>query len=467
MLSVLAFYTLTATSAERPNILLILADDLGYADVGFNNGAPDIKTPNIDKLAANGLQFAQAYTAHPFCGPSRAALMTGLYPHKIGSQFNLPAAGSDFGISLKEPFISKVLQDSGYFTGAIGKWHLGEAPEFHPNKRGFDEFFGFLGGGHVYFPEKYLPKYDSMIKRNAKNIWNYLLPMERNGVEERQTEYVTDFLSTEAISFIDKAKGKSQPFFLYLAYNAPHTPLEAKEDDLALFSDIKDIKRRTYVAMVYAMDRGIGRITARLKANNQLDNTLIVFLSDNGGKTSQGGRNFPLKEGKGSVQEGGYRTPMLFHWPAKIKSGTQYPHPVLAIDFYPTFVQLAQAKLPNGKELHGKKMWPHIINGTEVHKNEAFYVLRHREKGSDVASRKGQWKAISNGNKGWRLYNIYDDMAENNDLSSKHPNILKDMVEEMHQWTKSNSKPNWFHAPSAEKTWKENKMPRFEETFGL
>lgn len=457
--------SLSAATAPRPNILFILTDDLGYNDVGFN-GSTDIITPNLDELAKNGTTFSSAYTAHPFCGPSRTALMTGRYPHKIGAQFNLPAAGSYLGVPTEETFISKVLNDSGYFTGAVGKWHLGEAPAFHPNKRGFDEFYGFLGGGHNYFPEQFKKSYANQVKQGLTHINQYLLPLEYNGKEVDETEYITDALSREAVTFVKKASKKDQPFFLYLAYNAPHTPLQATPEDMAKFPNIADKKRKTYAGMVYAVDRGVGEIVKTLKETNQLDNTLIVFLSDNGGKLSKGANNFPLKEGKGSVFEGGFRTPMLLHWPNKVAAGQKFKHPVLALDFYPTFAGLAGAQIPNGKKLDGKDIWSDFSRGENPHKDELIYVLRHRGDRSDAAVRRNQWKAVLEGeNYNWKLFNLDEDISEQNDLSQAKPELMRDMIAEMQKWSWGNEQPKWFHIHDEGALWRTNGMPRFDETF--
>ncbi len=455
-----------AAADDRPNILLILTDDLGYADVGFNGGR-DVKTPNLDELAANGMTFSQAYVPHPFCGPSRAGLMTGRYPHNIGAQFNLPSEGSNLGVPRSEVFISKLLQDAGYFTGAIGKWHLGESPEFHPNERGFDDFYGFLGGGHKYFPEEFTKTYKDRVAAGNTHIWEYLRPLERNGAEVEETEYVTDGLSREAVAFVHEAAGKEEPFFLYLAYNAPHTPLEAKDEDLALFMDIGDEKRRTYAAMVYAVDRGVGKVVDALRDTGRLDSTLIVFLSDNGGRLDQGGNNFPLREGKGSVHEGGYRSPMFMHWPDRLNAGRTFEHPVLALDFYPTFAGLANVVIPADRKLDGRDIWQDILRGQDPHDGEFLYALRHRTGFSDATVRRDQWKAVKTGNLPWKLFNIEEDIGEHRDLSAKNPGVLANMVREMEKWSWDNAEPRWFHIPAEGVEWREHAMPRFHETFAI
>lgn len=451
---------------SKPNILLILCDDLGYSDVGFN-GSKDIPTPNLDNLAANGTTFTSAYVTHPFCGPSRTSLMTGRYPHKIGAQFNIQpnSEGTGNGIEKSETFISKVLDDAGYFTGIMGKWHLGSDEGYRPNERGFDDFYGFLGGGHNYFPEQFKAAYARQKKNGNKVIWDYLHPLTHNGVDVDETEYITDALSREASRFITDASKKEDPFFLYLSYNAPHTPLEAKEEDLKLFQHIKDKKRRTYAAMVYAVDRGVKNIVENLKATGQYENTLIVFFSDNGGKLKAGATNYPLREGKGSACEGGYRTPMFFHWPNVVPAGQTFNHTISALDFYPTFARLADAKIPEGKELDGKNIWDNFLAGKNTHQDESIFVLRHRLKFSDVGVRKNQYKALKIYNQSWKLYDVVNDMGEKNDLSSQYPDILKDMVKDAEQWSKTHEQPRWWHDKQTGIKWKEEKMPHFEETF--
>jgi len=465
--SVLLLSAACSAETERPNILVVLTDDLGYADVGFN-GATDIKTPSLDQLASGGTKFTSAYNVHPFCGPSRAGLMSGRYPHKFGSQFNLPTSSQSggLGIPTDETFISKVLQNSGYYTGVIGKWHLGQTKEFHPNNRGFDEFYGFLNGGHHYFPEKFSKMYDSQRKNGLEhNIFQYLRPLEHNNVEVEEKEYITDGLSREAVNFIEKAgENKDQPFFLYLAYNAPHTPMQAKAEDMAQFPNIKNKKRKVYAGMVYAVDRGVQRIVDTLKATGQYDNTLIVFLSDNGGKPSTGADNSPLKGKKGDVKEGGYRTPMFFHWPEKLKGGEVYKHPVTTLDFFPTFAQLAKADIPKDKKLDGKDILQAVIKNESARKGEMIYAVRHRNGYSEVAARKDNFKAVNTG-KSWHLFDVDADPGENKDLSKKYPFVLREMQAETEAWTWTHSQPLWFHIHSEGVLWREKAMPRFHETF--
>ncbi len=464
---------MAAQAAERPNILLILCDDLGYADVGFN-GAKDIRTPALDRLASNGTIFSSAYAVHPFCGPSRMGLMSGRYPHKFGGPFNLPPSNLGIeeynrkGIPVSETLISTVLKNAGYTTGLVGKWHLGMDRPFHPNRRGFDDFYGFLHGGHCYLPEKYLPIYDRAVKagKGLSKVNDYYLPLEHNGKPTREDQYLTDALSDHAIRFVKQAAKRESPFFLFLAYNAPHTPLEATEEDLAVYAHIKDEKRRTYAAMVHAVDRGIDELTAALEETGQLGNTLIVFLSDNGGKIGAGADNTPLTRGKGSTNEGGFRVPMFFHWPGHVPAGRKYDHPVTALDFYPTFAGLAQAAIPKGKELDGVDIWVDFLAGRSARKGGMIYAVRHHAAFSNVGIRRDQWKLLRVGTADWQLFNITDDIAEQNDLSAHHPELVSTMVATAHEWSRTHTQPEWFHARKAGDTWRANNMPN-AKTFTL
>ena len=463
--------------AQKPNIVVIMVDDLGYADMKFNNGASDISTPNLDALAADGTICSSGYVVHPFCGPSRAGLMTGRYPHTIGSQFNIPGQNNangnagldlDIGVPTSEIFFSKVLQDAGYYTGIIGKWHLGRGADYYPNSRGFDEFYGMPGGGHKYFPNEYKPQYQTQVNNGTQYIWDYITPLERNGVavDNESGRYLTDVLSDEAVDFVNNASAKTDPFFLFLSYNAPHTPVEAKAEDLALFSSISDTKRREYVAMVYAVDRGVKKVVDALKAQNKFDNTLIVFLSDNGGRTDQGALNNPLRGAKGSTFEGGYRVPMFFHWPNVVPANRVYEHPVSALDLYPTFSTLANATIPANKKLDGLDIWSNFIAGTNPDENRLIYALRHQNSTSDVGARKGDWKAVRiSNNQPWKLFNMTNDIAENNDVSDANPAILSDIINQTKTWADTHTEPLFFDAKVRVDNWNNNNMPNFNETF--
>ena len=322
---------------SSPNILLILADDMGYGDMGCM-GSEHLQTPNLDKLAASGVLCTQAYVASAVCSPSRAGLITGRDPRRFGYEGNLNQTASHYatrpellGLPPGEHTLGNHLRNAGYQTGIIGKWHLGMGELFHPQRRGFDYFCGMLGGGHGYFPNPM----NNQLERNGEPLRNFSSP------------YLTDFFTDEAVQWITgrSQEGEGQkPWFLFLSYNAPHGPRQAKPDDEALFETIKDPKRRTYAAMVYAMDRGIGRVLSLLDETNQRDNTLVCFFSDNGGATNNGSWNGSLSGVKGCLKEGGIRVPMIWSWPAKIPKQSNQAGVVSSLDLLPTFLAATEAK---------------------------------------------------------------------------------------------------------------------------
>lgn len=463
---------LSAAPAPKPNIVVILCDDLGYADVGFN-GSKDIRTPEIDKLAQGGTIFSSAYVTHSFCGPSRASIMTGRYPHEIGAPFNLPNSGDGIerynacGVDLHETFISEVLHGAGYFTGALGKWHLGTPKPYQPNSRGFDDFYGFLGGGHDYFPARFGPMYARQVQAGQKNINDYIKPLVHNGKEVAETEYLTDGLTREAIRFVNEAATKKAPFFLYLAYNAPHVPLEAKAEDLAQFPEIKDKNRKNYAAMVYGVDRGVGKFVEALKATGAFDNTLIIFMSDNGGNTAHGANNAPLHGRKGDIWEGGYRVPMLFHWPKEVPAGKRFDYPVTALDFYPTFARLAGATIPEGKKLDGLDIWSDFMAGQNPREHGMIFAVRYRGAFSEVGARRDQWKITRTAKTPWKLFNLNEDIGEVHDLSAQFPQVVSEMVSSTEIWSRGHIRPWWFDDEAAEANWDKNKMPNYDATFKI
>ena len=477
---------------ERPNIVLILCDDLGYADVGFNATLfgieTDVVTPKIDKLASEGTIFKQAYVAHPFCGPSRMALLSGRMPHTYGGQKNLPDVAKNLedynekGIPESETLISTVLRDAGYATACIGKWHLGDAAPFHPNTRGFDEFFGFLGGGHQYFP--------SVTDKVEPKINDYQYFLQQNGDDYLSPEgaYLTDMFSERAVNFIGRQAGAGDPFFLYLAYNAPHSPLQARTEDLkALYPDhqpanpgngvdYRDYEpRQNYVAMMYAVDRGVGQVRAALQdpngdgseADSILGETLVVFLSDNGGKIAQAGNNAPLQDDKGSTLEGGIRVPMFMHWPGNVPGGEVYDHPVLALDFYPTFASLAGAGIPGGKALDGKDIWADFRAGEDPHGGDSIFWLRHHGGGNEVALRRGSLKAYRKNFGAWRVYDIARDPSESTDISKGRPEVLDSLIRDGLEWSRTLQDPQWHDTENSLRSWTEMGMPKYPETFSI
>jgi len=321
-----------AADAGKPNLMIILADDMGYGDLQ-STGSQHLKTPSLDALLESGVFCTRGYVAAPVCSPSRAGLLTGRDPRRFGYEGNLnkgddgyPTRAEYLGLPPGEHTLGDHLRSVGYSTALIGKWHLGTGAGFHPNKRGFDYFCGMLGGGHNYFPNR--------MKKHS---------IERNGkaVSEFSSEYLTDFFTDEGLRWLEKQHAAKNPWFLFMSYNAPHSPMQATEQDLAQFEHIKDEKRRTYAAMVFALDRGVRRIEKWLRENGESENTLIVFFSDNGGATSNRSWNGPLSGAKGCLKEGGVRVPMVWSWPGTLPKGRRYDAPASSLDLLPTFLAAA------------------------------------------------------------------------------------------------------------------------------
>jgi arylsulfatase A-like enzyme len=427
MKSLLAAAVLTAIAGsvspapgaeERPpNLIVIMTDDQGYADVGFN-GCKDIPTPHIDSIAANGVRFTDGYVSYAVCSPSRAGFLTGRYQQRFGHERNPQwnPGNRKSGLPLSETTLADALGQKGYHTGLIGKWHLGCHPDLHPLKRGFREFFGHLGGGHRYFPEELNLRNTHQAKNEADTYRLWLL---RNDTPVKTTKYLTDEFSDEAERFI--GRHHAAPFFLYLAYNAPHSPMQASEKYLKRFPDIKNERRRTYAAMVSAVDDGVGRILAKLRDHGIEDHTMLVFLSDNGGPTpDNASNNHPLRGTKGSPWEGGIRVPFAMQWPKRIPKGLVYRQPVTALDIFATIAKPAGLTPHPDRPLDGVDLLPYLSGGKSGAPHEAIF-LRMFDKGA-YAVRSGDLKLVieSTGKKP-QLYDLSKDIGETNDLAATMP----------------------------------------------
>ena len=339
--------TLTLLAAtDKPNILVIVSDDQGYADVGFH-GSTEILTPNLDRLAKSGVVCSSGYVSHPFCSPTRAGLMTGRYQQRFGHVYNPFYNPKDQkeGLPLSEKLLPEHLRAAGYVTGWIGKWHLGAAPEFVPEQRGFDEGFGFIGGGHHYFNWK-------------PGTGEYNLPIQRNRQPVDVPEHYTTRLGTEAVAFT-KLHTES-PWFLYLAFNAPHMPHEPTPERAAKFAQIPNRQRARYAAQISLMDDAIGEVLSALDATHQRERTLIFFFSDNGGPLNVGTLNTPLRGGKGEVLEGGVRVPFLVSWLGQLPAGVKYDQPVSSLDVFATSLAVAGAKMPTDKKYDSVNLLPQL-----------------------------------------------------------------------------------------------------------
>lgn len=397
-------------SIDQPNVIIILTDDQGYHDVGFN-GCTDIPTPNIDRLAQNGVKFTNAYVSYAVCGPSRAGLMTGRYQDRFGFGRNPLFAPNDpvQGLPVTEETLATALDKVGYQTMAFGKWHLGAHESQRPLNRGFDEFYGFLTGGHQYFPELWTLKDISEVKSQYDAYKTKLL---QNNTRVDEQEYLTDALSREAVRFIDR--NAENPFFLYLAYNAPHTPLQATEKYLNRFLHIDNKKRRTYAAMVSAVDDGVGEILDKLNELGIHDKTLIFFLSDNGGPEKHNGSdNGPLREGKGSLYEGGIRVPFAMQWPGKISSNQVYNHPIISLDIFATVIKYAGAK--SAKPLDGINIVPFILGEKQGVPHKHLFWRKFDK--NFYAVRSEDMKLVKMKGNADELYNLMDDTEENHKIN--------------------------------------------------
>ncbi len=413
---------------ERPNIVLIVADDLGYADVGFQ-GAEDIATPHLDALAAGGVRCTDGYSSHPFCSPMRAGFLTGRYQQRFGYVSNVPyAPQNDFiGLAKRETTVAQRLQGRGYVTAAIGKWHLGASHSYHPLRRGFDHHYGFLGGGHDYFE----------VDLSKPVHEGYKDALQRDGQPEGLDGYLTDRLSDAAVEFIDARAGGERPFFLYLAYNAPHTPLQAPDEWLAKCAHIDDPKRRTYAAMVAAMDAGIGRVLGQLEESGVRERTLVAFLSDNGGpEKSNASDNGPLRGQKGDVFEGGVRVPLVVSMPAVLKAGETYREPVNSIDISCTALALAGVPIEGRPEFDGVNLIP-FFKGERAGPPHRELFWRKGD-GEGWAVRSGKWKLLQMKGFDPALFDLSGDVGEAENIAKAHPDVVSELLAAYSAWDADN-----------------------------
>ncbi len=417
---------------QSPNVIIILTDDQGYKDVGFN-GSTEIATPNIDRISQNGVVFTNGYVSYAVCGPSRAGLITGRYQDRFGFSLNPLFAPKDStqGLPRTEQTLAEALQQANYRNMAIGKWHLGAHESLRPLNRGFDEFFGFLTGGHRYFPEEWtLNDISEVTTQNSA----YRTKLLRNDQRIDEQEYLTDALSREAVSFVERSA--DNPFFLYLAYNAPHTPMQATQKYLDRFPHIENERRRTYAAMVSAVDDGVGNLLDKLEELGISENTMVFFLSDNGGPEPKNkSDNGSLREGKGSMYEGGIRVPFAVQWPAVLPRNTRYDHPVISLDMFATAV--AAAGVTPANDLDGVNLVPFLTGQNTSAPHDRLYWRQVAHDG--LAIRQGDMKLVKDKLGNTELYNITTDISEEQQLSDT---ILFNQLSEMHRaWNESNQPP--------------------------
>ncbi len=418
---ILTLLSCSSINDSKPNIIIILADDAGYSDFGFM-GSDEIKTPNLDQLAFDGVVFNNAYVSASVCSPSRAGLLTGMYQQRFGHECNLD---SDVNNSFdpNQITIAEALKTEGYTTGLIGKWHLGDKTQNHPLKNGFDYFWGFISGARNYF-------YDpNEVNRNS--IRNVV----ENYSQTKFEGYLTDVLGEKAISFIDKNNQSNNPFFLFLSFNAPHTPMQAKEEVLQKF---KDNPRQVYASMMWSMDEAIGNVIDALKENNQYDNTIIYFLSDNGAAMSNNASPFPYKGWKGNQYEGGIKTPMVMTWKNKIKSNTQFDGFISALDIFKTSLEVSNVNDELMVNADGKNIM-NYLNDNIIQNENLFW---RKDKMATVRS--GNYKLIRLNDTSTVLYNIENNFFEDLDLKLIEPSIHDSLFKLLLAWEDRMIDPNWI-----------------------
>src|SRR5262245_45739766 len=452
-----------AAPPTRPNIVLLIADDLGYGELGCYGGR-EIPTPNLDALATGGVRFTNGYVTAPFCAASRAGLLTGRYQTRFGFEFNPIGAKNaepQIGLPASERTIAGRLSDAGFATALIGKWHLGGTAEFHPQRRGFDEFFGFLHEGHYYVPPPWTGV-TTWLRRTAlpdggegrwtspdgRIVWTTHMghgeppydadnPILRGSQPLDERASLTDAFAREACAFIERQK--AQPFFLVVAFNAVHSPLQADDAHLARFAHIPDIHRRIFAALLSHLDDAVGQVIAKLHAVGLDEKTLVVFLSDNGGPTRElTSSNAPLRGGKGELSEGGIRVPCLMSWKGRVPAGATADAPISSLDISAT--ALAAAGVPlDAARLDGVDLLPVLRQPqAELPPRALFWRVGQRH-----ALRRGDWKLIREGGRPWRLYNLVSDIGEMADLAAQQPERVAELAAWWDRWNAEQAEPRW------------------------
>jgi arylsulfatase B len=449
--------------ARRPNFVIIVADDLGYGELGCYGGR-DIPTPHIDSLAKNGVRFTNGYVTAPFCAASRAGLLTGRYQTRFGFEFNPISeqnADPDIGLPVDERTIADRLRDAGYATALFGKWHLGGTARFHPMRRGFDEFYGFLHEGHSFVPRPWEGVTTWLRRRTLpdgkEGRWNspanrliYTTHMGHNEpdydadnpilrasqpVDEQ--EHLTDALAREAESFIDRHP--QEPFLLLLSYNAVHSPMQGADAYMERFRHILDVHRRIFAAMLSHLDDSVGRVLKKLRDAKVDKHTLVVFISDNGGPTRElTSRNDPLRGGKGELYEGGIRVPFVMQWPGRFKPGQVAEQPVISLDLAATMLAAAEIKLTSQDSLDGIDLVPYL-NGRQPMADRPLYW----RVGAKAALRHGNWKVVKERGGSWELYDLASDVGEQQNLAMQQGDQLQQLTG---RWQELNShmvEPLW------------------------
>lgn len=407
-------------TAKRPNVIVMLSDDLGYGELGCQ-GNKEIPTPHIDSIAASGIRFTQGYVSGPYCSPTRAGLLTGRYQTRFGHEWN--GRGPNFGLPLTEKTIADRFKDLGYATAAVGKWHLGDTPPYLATRRGFDEFYGTAANTPFFHPVLI----DTRVTDEGKRV-------------EEEGFYATDAWAERSVDFIERNREK--PFFLYLPFNAQHAPLQATQKYLDRFKNIEDGKRRTFAAMLSAMDDATGQVLEALRKHNLEENTIVFWLADNGGPTqSTTSKNDPLRGFKATTLEGGVRVPFMVQWKERLPAGTTYDRPVIQLDILPTVLAAAGAEVNKDWKLDGVNLLPYLRGENTGDPHPTLYWRF----GQQWAIRHGDWKLVQSriDGPGARLFNLASDIGEANDLATQEPDKARELKALWDQWNEEQEPARW------------------------
>ncbi len=442
-------YAPVAKAADKPNILIIVADDLGYGDVGFHGGT-EIPTPHLDGLAAGGVNLTNGYVSCPVCSPTRAGLATGRYQQRFGHEFNPGQAVSENGVTvglpLTEKTLASALHDVGYHTAIVGKWHLGAADGYRPLQRGFDEFYGFLGGAHPYVPggEGAKPRHGKGAKAQRlagdPNAGGPQQPIFRGEERVEAPPHLTQAFGDEAAAFI-KRQQKDKPFLLYVTFNAVHNPLQPDDEHAARFEGISDPKRRAYAGLLSGLDDAVGTVLTSLKESGQDENTLVFFVSDNGGpQQGNGSNNRPLRGDKATVWEGGIRVPYVVRWTGKLPAGSTYAQPAISLDIAATAAAAAGARLGgDDRVVDGVNLLPYLLGENAAAPHDALYWRF----GAQHAVRSRNYKLLQIGDQEPRLFDVVADVGETKNLAGEHPEVLRELNSLYTSWNDTLADPLW------------------------
>ena len=405
----------------RPNVVIVLADDLGWRDVGFHGGKTP--TPHIDRIAREGLELARCY-AFPFCSPTRSALLTGRMPIRYGMVFTVIRPWSPHGLPVEEHLLPETLKSFGYQTACIGKWHLGHAHRrLLPNARGFDHFYGHVNADVDYFSHRHMGGLD----------W------QRNGVSVEEEGYSTALLAKEAVNWI-RQRDRTRPFFLYLPFNAVHTPLSAPDEVMVKYRQLPNARLRVLAGAIDAMDAAVGQVLDVLDSEGLAKETLVLFLSDNGGALAQGSDNSPLRAGKGTAYEGGIRVPAAIRFPGRVAAGAKSQQVLAVTDLFPTLLG-AVGGTPQGKKpLDGLNLWPQLSGATVLAREPLFFGVKSNERADfRYAALHGEWKLIRTMEQGKAgaaeyLFHLASDPAEAKDVRDANPAKARELSAALDQW---------------------------------